>query len=88
MKNRLYKVGNEFISTPNSEQGKLICNTIDIIPTKENGKMILFEVTDNKSTEFITAEQASTALDLFFQMHKPITLYTKVICFVNDIKTI
>lgn len=88
MKNKLYKLNNQIISTPSSELGTFICNTADIIPTKEADNMILFEITDNTNTEFITASQASVALQVFFEMYKPITSYATVVCFVDDVKTI
>ena len=100
MKNKIYKVNGEFISADNSTEAinklrktgeyrkidcEFICDTQKIIPTTETGKMMLFEVTDNTNIEHITAAEASVALQTFFDIHKPITLYAKLICFVNNV---
>jgi len=86
--NRIYKLNDQYISTPNSENGVFICETKDIIPTTEVGNMILFKVTNNTQTEFITALDASTALQAFLDIHKSVTLFATVICFVKDVKAI
>ena len=100
MKNKIYKVNGNFIAANDSTEAinklretgehrkidcKFICDTQKIIPTVEDGKMILFEVTDNKVTEFITANSASVSLEKFYQNHKSVTSFTKVICFIEDL---
>jgi hypothetical protein len=100
MKNKIYKVNGKYILADNSTEAinklrktgeyrkidcDFICDTEDIIPTTELGKMILFEVTDNEVTEFITATDASISLEKFWSKHKSITSYTKVICFLNEL---
>ena len=100
MKNKIYKVNGKHISADNSTEAinklrktgehrkidcEFICDTQKIIPTNETGKMILFEVTDNEVTEFITANNASISLEKFWSKHKSITSYTKVICFLDEL---
>jgi hypothetical protein len=98
MKKSIYKVNSRYVladsemeafrnskSTNLRNKLSFICDTKDIIPTTELGKMILFEVTDNEVTEFITATDASISLEKFWSKHKSITSYTKVICFLDEL---
>ena len=102
MKKSIYKINKLFVSADNSTGAleilkflklaksttgiEKICNCSEIIPTTENGKMILFEVTDNEKTEYITSENVSLAMTTFYNKHKSKTSFAKVVCFINEIQ--
>lgn len=89
MEKKLYRLKGKIISSEFPLDGEYICDTKDIIPTTgEQSEMVLFKITDNIETEYITSSDGLRALKLFRNKHKPDRVKIHVIGFVKNVITI
>jgi len=108
MKSNLYKIDGNFVNAESSTDAiktlkkfkkinhaadvEKICNSLEIVPTTENGEMKLFEIMGNEyensefNSMFITASIATDAFTKYKENRPKATrMHAKLICFRNDI---